>query len=266
MRVYFKSLFLVSGIIIIISLALNFSMFARASGTTRHLSATIFHPALPGPSQEFVVIDPADSWEFGGIDWWECYPDTGNWWNFGEANWVDSDLSGDLSASDYVEMTNDDTGEVKWFIVDRVTVAIHWWWDPDAPPGFDPFYPCYSYFTYWPVPEEPYWPLPDPLGSQWHMTYPSWSRTFEITGWEDYFQFDVFSIGDDFDITFLDDGTGPWHVFFEQASTDLILTETEEPPPSGVPEFSLIVASGLGFVIITVLLLRKRRLPKVSTT
>lgn len=42
----------------------------------------------------------------------------------------------------------------------------------------------------------------------------------------------TFSPGDEFDITFLDDGTGPWHAYVDDFATVLVLTEIGGPPTS----------------------------------
>lgn len=244
MRVCFKSLVLASLII----LALSFVPSLKAIVPQYHLSAI-------DPSTGTPIVIPKSAPI--STTWHELYPDYSRIWHL--TSWEDSDGDGKLSASDQIDMTEEENGGVKWFHVDWVSgyLTRHFTWKEPAPPGFDLTVPVSAE----PDPEGPP-PSMAPIGSEWHMIYPQFCRTFEITSWEDTDGFGDFNPSDQFDITFTDDGTGPWWAHLDAVSTDLTLTEKAPP----VPEFSLVEALGLGFLATTVFLWWKRKLPKVSTT
>ena len=171
--------------------------------------------------------------------------------------WVDSNGDLRLSASDQIYF---DDGSV-WH-VDEVMVTIHWTWKEPVPPDFDPAEPPAT------EPIDPTQPiemeLPPPVGSKWHMIYPIFCRPFTITSWTDNDGSETFNPSDQFDITFDDDGTGPWWAHLDAISTDIKITKKYPPPPQ-TPEFplGLGVAMGLGLTVAVVYMIRKRR-PTVS--
>ena len=171
--------------------------------------------------------------------------------------WVDTNGDGQLSASDQIYFSD---GSV-WH-VDKVMVTIHWTWKTPIPPGFDE--------TESPAtePEDPDTPieqeLPPPVTTYWHMIYPDFCRPIHICSWTDSDGSGTFNPSDQFDMTFEDDGTGPWWAHLDAISTDLKLT-MKSPHPQ-VPEFpwGLGVAMGLGLTVAVVYMIRKRR-PVISS-
>lgn len=191
--------------------------------------------------------------------WHELYCEYSQEWHL--TSWEDSDLSGNLTASDQIDMTKltePGKGNIYWFHVERVTVTIHWTWKPPTPPGIDPTEPVSS------EPEETMLyqeDLPPPISTQWHMIYPDFCRPFHISSWEDTDGSGTFTPSDQFDITFKDDGTGPWYAHLDAISTDIIITQKTNPNP--IPEFPLAATLELALAVTVAYIWLKRK-PKIT--
>jgi len=128
-----------------------------------------------------------------GTTWHELYPHYSNIYTL--TSWIDQG-AGDLDASDQIDML-DATGWKYWFHVDQVTITIHWTFksDPETPiPGE----------LGAAEPETPMTEMPSgsPIGSKWHMIYPTYCRTIEITSWTDNGGIGNFDPSDQFDFIY----------------------------------------------------------------
>jgi len=128
-------------------------------------------------------------------NWHEEYPDWSKTWHL--TSWSDENPDGVLGYSDQIDMTNE-TGWVYWFHVEEVTITIHWTLkEGEGGPltedigAAEPEVPTH----------DP--PSGSPVGSFWHMIYPDYCRTIEITSWEDSDTSGDFSPSDQFDFTYL---------------------------------------------------------------
>jgi hypothetical protein len=134
-------------------------------------------------------------------------------------------------------MTNA-SGWLYWFHVDLVTVTIHFTFKaPDEGTG--------DAESEVPMPELP----TEPIGSRWHMVYPTYSRTFTITSYTDNGDGLPFTPSDQFDFQFDDEYVEPPEVWpthwahLDSVTTDIILSQ-KGPAEPGVPEFPL----GIGLI------------------
>jgi hypothetical protein len=188
-----------------------------------------------------------------GTQWHELWPHYSN--RLTLTSWTDN-LDGMLSASDQIDMTNA-TGTY-WFHVDAVTTTIHFTFKaPDSG----------EVKAETEVPLDPSTPITDPIGTRWHMIYPTYSRLFTINSWTDNGGPGVFDASDQFDFEFDDSPGVPHNAHLDAISTDIIVSLKEVPPPP-VPEFPL----GLGILmalapmipIVYIWRLRKNK-PKLLT-
>lgn len=180
------------------------------------------------------------------------------------SSWEDTDENGELNPSDQIELEPiDPTGPVEWYHVGLVWGGLEFTWKEPAPPGFEATEPVYS------DPEDFWCPTGNPTGTQWHMIYPSWSRRFEITSWEDTNNDVIVNPSDQFDITFIDDGTGPWWAHID-AYTDTIYITRKQRPVGGIwvpisktelltPHIGLVSVIATVAVSVVYVRLRKKR-------
>ena len=132
--------------------------------------------------------------------WHELYPDYCKEWVL--TSWEDTQPVGEpgygeLSECDQIDMANE-TGWTYWFHVDAVTITIHWTLkEGEGGPLTGEIGAA--------EPEIPMLEMPggDPTGSKWHMIYPDYCRTIEITSWEDTGVIGDFDPSDQFDFTYL---------------------------------------------------------------
>jgi hypothetical protein len=168
--------------------------------------------------------DPTDT------RWHELYPTYCDYWTL--TKWTDNG-DGDLTASDCIEMVNDD-GTLRYFHVDDVTITIHWTFKPlpGEPGDAEPTEPLTE-------------PLPNPIDTTWHQIYPDYCREFVITSWEDNEPGGMFDPSDQFDFEYVDaPGVTHW-AHLDAITTDIILTP-QQPQPPPVPEFPL----GIGLLML----------------
>jgi len=164
--------------------------------------------------------DPTDT------TWHEMYPQYSNTYTI--TGWSDTDLSGDITHSDQIEMYNETDGTTKEYHVDDVTVTIHWTFK-DPPYGEGAAEPL--------EPLEP--PILSPYG-YWHQIWPpdQFCRWFEITSWDETGtpgEPGVFDSSDQFDFYYLDEGVTYW-AHLDDVTTDILVSEKGPPP---MPEFPL---------------------------
>jgi hypothetical protein len=152
------------------------------------------------------AIDPIYEPMF--TDWHELYPEYCQKWIL--TSFVDNG-DGILSACDQIDMTYEETGEVTWYHVDRIT------WTMLLTNAADPEDIMYVEFKGPPDVKDP---INNPVCTYWHEVYPRYSNVYHITGASgplEYCTFiDLYNVtGDVF--------AGTWHV--EEVVTDLILRE-----------------------------------------
>ena len=127
--------------------------------------------------------------------WHELYPDYCKTWHLTDWEDVSPDNPGVLGPSDQINMTNA-TGWSYWFHVDEVTITIHWTVkEGEGGPLTEEIGAA--------EPEDPMLDMPDgsPIGSTWHMIYPTYCQTITITSWDDTDESLDFSPSDQFDFS-----------------------------------------------------------------
>jgi len=146
-----------------------------------------------------------------GTIWHELYPEYCNIYNL--TSWEDN---GDdcLSPCDQIDMTNVESGEVKWYHVDRLTITLIVT-EYELVRAIE-FIGPYS-------PEIIDMVLHDPVCTYWHEVMPEYSNIYHIIGWEDNGDgelgyCDYITVNNTETSEILE-----WHV--EDVATDIILTE-----------------------------------------
>ena len=151
-----------------------------------------------------------------GTEWHELYPEYCNMYNL--TSWEDN---GDdyLSPFDQIDMTNIETGEVKWYCVDRLTITliVTEYEIVRAIEFIGPYDPETIDIV-----------LHSPVCTYWHEVTPQYSNVYHIIDWIDngdgeldycdYIVVNNTETGEIFE----------WHV--EDVATDLILTEKISSP------------------------------------
>jgi hypothetical protein len=161
-------------------------------------------------------IGPFDPSNPIGSEWHELHPQYCNYYIL--TSWEDTDMSGNLSAADQIDLTNMDTGEVIWYNLDRLT------WTINITELEPPMEQLYAELEYPPKQTPP--PITMPWGTNWHVVYPpeSYCRQFQIFDWFDMIPDGVLGNGDFIFAAFLD--TGEPHICqVEEVVMDLILTK-----------------------------------------
>jgi len=127
--------------------------------------------------------------------WHEDYPGWSKLWHLTSWEDVSPYNPGVLGPSDQINMT-DETGWSYWFHVENVTITIHWTFkEGEGGPLTEEIGVA--------EPEVPMlaMPLGSPVGSMWHMIYPTYCQWITIASWVDTNLDDEFSASDQFDFT-----------------------------------------------------------------
>ena len=157
------------------------------------------------------IMDPRCTW------WHELYPEYSQWWHL--TSWeepLEDPYPGRLSPGDQIDMTNEVTGEKKWYFVDRVTftMLVSNVSNPED----------IMYIEYKGPFEEIYNIKTVPWNSSWHEVWPIYSEIWKITDWGD----NCNGVLDYCDYLSFDGGATWWHV--EELAIDIILTEKISDP------------------------------------
>ena len=138
--------------------------------------------------------------------WHELYPNWSNYYHL--SSWIDNG-DGTLSASDQIDMTNQDTQEITWYHVERVTTTIFLTEKPLGPTeiAMELMYPETLSFT-------------NPTTTEWHEIYPVYCRRYHLTSWEDNGD-GILSPSDQIDMT--DEGGIVHWYHVDRISKDIIL-------------------------------------------
>ena len=144
--------------------------------------------------------------------WHELYPEFCQGWHL--TSWEDYNGDGLLSPNDQIDMTNEETGNVTWYHVDRITWTLYL---------TNPEFPEEQMFVEFKGPPDVEDPIHFPVCTLWHEVWPSYSNVYHIINWYDNGN-EVLDFCDYIDLEDINTGiTVTWHV--EDVATDLILRE-----------------------------------------
>ena len=123
------------------------------------------------------MMDPICSW------WHQVYPedDYCTWYHL--SSWVEPIedwYPGRLGPGDQIDMTENESQNVNWYFVDRLTITInatHLNSETGEPIGWHLLELKTEFF------EEMYYYLKHPLYSRWHEVYPSYINVYNLTYW-----------------------------------------------------------------------------------
>jgi len=101
--------------------------------------------------------------------WHELYPEFCQEWHL--TSWEDYNGDGLLSPNDQIDMINEETGNVTWYHVDRIT------WTLLLSNTSNPEDIMYVEFK---GPPDVVDPRPDPICTYWHEVWPSYSNVYHI--------------------------------------------------------------------------------------
>jgi hypothetical protein len=154
--------------------------------------------------------------------WWhELYPNWCDVWHL--TSWEDDNGDQVLSPNDQIDMTNEETGEVQWFHVDRITITLLLsgpYGDYNHTPAQETMAIELKLEHY--DPDILYFPIF--YDTFWHEVWQSYSNVYQLTSWQEApgMANDYLDWCDSIDLQNINTGEVTyWHV--EHVATDLIL-------------------------------------------
>ena len=141
--------------------------------------------------------------------WHELHPNFSRYYHL--SSWDDTNHDDMLNYCDYIDLTDNETGKVEWYHVERVTVTIK------------VTLKChlnYTMYLEYNGTQDEFLTISDPRSTMWHEIYPEYSNQYHLTSWSDTDGSGNLTVSDQIDFEELPGHC--WHM--DEMATDLIVT------------------------------------------